>query len=570
MTVLGMTPRVLAATIAALLALPAAASGQLPNLVSDPVSSPSLQVNTSTIEGTQVTRLLLRFNSYIHNIGPGPVEVRATVDDVDDEDGMVALSVQQIVAGGSPVTMPASSLLFENRAESNADGHYHWHFQNAAEYSLLDPAAALPAAPAEKVGFCMVDSENIEQIIGGSYWFDCVDQPTAGAPNDGVVKMGISPGWRDLYTKNLAHQYVDVSNAPPGPYTLRAVTDPLDRIDEVDEANGAGDIAVTLPGYAPKPRIASRPAGTAPITFGLGATAYGSDLDPVEFRLVDPPDHGTVTLGTGWTTDPVVTYTPDAGGGADDTFTYAVREAGSPFPKVPPAVQFAIDVGDGAPVIAIGNLGQVVTGTTVQLSSQPAADFWRVSAGSITPSGAYTAPKSVPAGGLVDVTAVSPAGAVARGTLRIVEPSPSTPEPLPPGAPAGEPLPTGQAAQPVGTPTNPTAPIAPPTPIVLPRPALGKVTAARVGRNVAVTAVAGQAGRLTITLRKGRRTIKGCIIDVRAGASHTCRIRRPRGERSALKVVVVMRRRAGGSVTKTVAIKALSKRARAAGHPHIH
>src|SRR5437660_12111336 len=46
----------------------------LPNLVADPPDNTSLATDSST--GT--TRLLLRFNGYVHNVGPGALDFRAS------------------------------------------------------------------------------------------------------------------------------------------------------------------------------------------------------------------------------------------------------------------------------------------------------------------------------------------------------------------------------------------------------------------------------------------------------------------------------------------------------------
>src|ERR1700684_2357374 len=55
-------------------------AGVLPNLVADPPDNQSLE--TSNTEGglkpDGESRLLLRFNGYIHNIGPGALDIRGS------------------------------------------------------------------------------------------------------------------------------------------------------------------------------------------------------------------------------------------------------------------------------------------------------------------------------------------------------------------------------------------------------------------------------------------------------------------------------------------------------------
>src|SRR5689334_2433428 len=79
----GRVPGVRAVALAALLLLalgacarvsPASGATLLPNLVADPPDGQSIATDTST--GTP--RLLLRFNGYIHNKGPGAVDFRGS------------------------------------------------------------------------------------------------------------------------------------------------------------------------------------------------------------------------------------------------------------------------------------------------------------------------------------------------------------------------------------------------------------------------------------------------------------------------------------------------------------
>ena len=76
-----------------------------------------------------------------------------------------------------------------------------WHLRHAARYSLWDEAATAEVAPASKIGFCLVDSEDIAGTTAGTYYGSCArDDPEAGS-----VSMGLSPGWRDYYPSTAAH-----------------------------------------------------------------------------------------------------------------------------------------------------------------------------------------------------------------------------------------------------------------------------------------------------------------------------------------------------------------------------
>ena len=58
------------------------------------------------------------------------------------------------------------------------------------------------------------------------------NQPTASA-----VTMGISAGWRDVYGRHLAFQWVDISDVQPGAYRLAAEVDQDDVVQEGNEGN---------------------------------------------------------------------------------------------------------------------------------------------------------------------------------------------------------------------------------------------------------------------------------------------------------------------------------------------
>jgi hypothetical protein len=557
------TNRILATALVALVTLPGAAVAGPPDLVSDPPQN--VRVVVYDVGGED--RLIVRFDSFIHNLlgpGVGPVEILAkapmTANGNTYDDTKPTTEVFQKVDGVT-TPIPGEMVYSLGPDDANFDSHNHWHLQRAAEYSIVN-LDDTPAAPGAKVGFCMLDIDRPDDgapvaQFGGSSQSLCWPRDLSGTGKPDTIRMGITPGWRDVYDYRLAHQWVDVTDLLPGQYKLRSVVDPDDIVVETEEDNGVGDQPITLPGYVPLPAARSIGHDAPSVTFALEATEVGDASDVPEFRVTEAPDHGTLTLGGDWQTDPVVTYTPAAGSTAADSFSYAVRERGSPFPSAPTQATVAIARGE-APSIAIGSVpGQMVTGTSVQLTATAPAR-WSASAGSITPTGGhFTAPSSVPPGGMVTITAISDEQAVDRVNVRIVPPPANEPLPLPPDAPPGEPL--------RATPPDPLAP-AVPRPRRL-RPGIGKVGAARIRHFVSVSAIAGQAGRLTISLRKGSKRIKGCVMEARAGASHTCRIRRPRDERSSLKVVVALRKRAGGTVTKTVTVAA-PKRASASAHRH--
>ncbi len=116
--------------------------------------------------------------------------------------------------------------------------HDHYHFDEFARYQLLAGDDAI-AATGHKQAFCMLDTvswawPNTLQK------YDCANQ-------------GISRGFSDWYEAGLPCQWIDVSDVPPGDYTLRiTLNNPrpdsaLPLLNERDYGNNTADAVVTVP-----------------------------------------------------------------------------------------------------------------------------------------------------------------------------------------------------------------------------------------------------------------------------------------------------------------------------------
>jgi hypothetical protein len=108
--------------------------------------------------------------------------------------------------------------------------HQHHHILNYANYELIDSAGHVTSA--HKQGFCLEDTTQIEKGAS-TRGYTCMNQ-------------GISTGWADSYPHGLPCQWIDVTDLPPGPYTLRVVVNPLHTIAESDLTNNEISFGVTL------------------------------------------------------------------------------------------------------------------------------------------------------------------------------------------------------------------------------------------------------------------------------------------------------------------------------------
>lgn len=169
----------------------AGAEPLLPHLVADPPDGIELVTDSST----GAPRLLLRFNGYIHNQGPGALDLRGhrdaphvstrTTEEVEraretqsplparteEELAVPSMAVFQRIftTSAGEANIERAHLDEPNSAQmiySSADGHHHWHLQHAARYSLWDDSRSAEVAPAQKVGFCLEDSQHVEPGVG--------------------------------------------------------------------------------------------------------------------------------------------------------------------------------------------------------------------------------------------------------------------------------------------------------------------------------------------------------------------------------------------------------------------
>lgn len=505
----------------------------LPDLVADPVEGPYLSLYTSG--GSQ--RLLLRFDGFLHNVGAGALEMRrdngSTVQRVYKESGAIDRDDPS----------RSATIVFED-----ADGHDHWHLKDAARYSLWNAGRSAEVAPAQKVGFCLEDSDRVSGSVLRRYSDNAVAFCKAGQPTATSVFEGISPGWRDVYGDYLTFQWVDASDVQPGAYWLKSEMDPQNVIIESDESNPGAFAASSsvIPGYvAAAVAAGSTPAG-ATKAVALDAQRFGSP-GARRFEIVDPPDHGSLDVAAGSSfAASSVTYTPAPGYTGPDEFRYVALDSTSGFPRNPAAAPVSLSVGGGTPAasVAIGGApASLIAGTSAQLGATvtgaPAGVTWTVdgvgggsaAVGNVSASGLYTAPSAVPPAGSVTIGARTASGATDQVTIRILPVPPRDPAPLPPPG-------SGAAAGPSKAVVK--------SPLAAPR-------LARLGHSLVISSRASRAGIATVRAKKRGRTLGSCRTRVAKNRSFTCRIRLRKGV-STRGIEVSVSLRVGRSL-KLVAVR---------------
>jgi hypothetical protein len=507
------TRRLTLVAVLALASTASAATPQLPDLVADaPGPSKRPQVYD---DGTQ--RLLMRLDGYVHNAGAGALEMRGS-----GPSGGVMSDVRQRVydnAGGFSDRPSAARLRFET-----TDMHDHWHLMDAMRYSLWSGDKSLEVAPAQKVGFCLIDSQRIETNGPSSSEYPVPDDNFCGQsePNRSEVVMGVSAGWRDLYSAALPFQWVDITDTPPGTYWLRADADPDSVIAESDDDN-VGTFASApsiVNGYLAQPLDAGAIPVDGSATIDLRAArfddAFPGSPGPVEFQIVTPPSAGSLDKPTGeWFSGSQVRYTPAPGQSGPVTFTFAARDSTSSFPRNPPNASVSLTVagrpGPGpSPVpaaLAISGAPETVQTSSMTRLTATGPDVssgvsWSVNGivggsrqlGKLSLGGVYTAPASPPRGGRVMIGAKSISGATAAVGMRIVQ------------APAPRAAPSSIAA-----------------PAVHGR--LSRLVLARQRRTLIALVVPGRHGRLRFVARRGAQRIGQCSMTGKANVESVCSIK---------------------------------------------
>jgi hypothetical protein len=135
---------------------------------------------------------------------------------------------RNIGAGDLELGDPATNSLFRW-----ASCHQHYHFEQYAEYNLLDTNGNL-VATGHKVGFCLMDGHPRSPTANPHNKYTCAFQ-------------GLQSGWGDVYGAGLPCQYIDVTTVLPGNYVLQMTVNPDNLFAEANIANNTTLVPVTIP-----------------------------------------------------------------------------------------------------------------------------------------------------------------------------------------------------------------------------------------------------------------------------------------------------------------------------------
>src|SRR5580693_2484485 len=128
-------------------------------------------------------------------------------------------------------------------------GHNHWHFEQFAQYRLLNSDKSL-AVRSHEVGFCIAPTVPVDLAEPAAVW-----QPSflgfggqCGSPTALWVQEMMPVGWGDTYFQSVAGQSFDLTGLRNGTYYIEVVANPEKVLHETDTANDVSLRKVVLGG----------------------------------------------------------------------------------------------------------------------------------------------------------------------------------------------------------------------------------------------------------------------------------------------------------------------------------
>ena len=184
--------------------------------------------------------------------------------------GSARLDVEGFRSNGSP-RMQAYQYFWHNgrvvgRAKAGtmgfdtAKGHSHWHFEQFAQYRLLNARKNL-VVRSRKVGFCIAPTDPVNILLPHAAWspFSTGFGGACGSPTALWVQEMLPVGWGDTYVQYLAGQAFDITHLPNGTYYIEIIANPEHRLYESNYSNDTSLRKVII-GGTPSHRTVRVPA----------------------------------------------------------------------------------------------------------------------------------------------------------------------------------------------------------------------------------------------------------------------------------------------------------------------
>ena len=192
----------------------------------------------------------LAFNATEWNAGPGTL----VVEGFRGVDEPLMDAYEYFLLDGVPVgRAPIGQMEFHPE-------HYHWHFQQFTEYTILD-AESGQIAISGKQSWCLANTDAIDLAVPNANWaaFGGDVFTMCGAPGALWIREVLDVGWGDTYSQYSAGQAFDITDLPNGEYYIRVHVNPTGSMYEGSTDNNVEDRLIKLKGKPGERRVVVPP-----------------------------------------------------------------------------------------------------------------------------------------------------------------------------------------------------------------------------------------------------------------------------------------------------------------------
>ena len=191
----------------------------------------------------------LRFAATVWNAGTSPL-VLDGFRNTEDESRMDTYQYFYDAEGAQTGYQRVGSMLYHGA------NHQHWHYEDFAEYSLVD-ADKKPVEASRKISFCLANTDAVDLTRPGADWLQDTDDLGSVCGDVGAlaVRQQLSAGHGDTYLQFRAGQAIPITGVPNGTYYLKVSANPFGRLIESDAANNVAYRKIRLVGRPGERRV---------------------------------------------------------------------------------------------------------------------------------------------------------------------------------------------------------------------------------------------------------------------------------------------------------------------------
>ena len=205
----------------------------------------------------------LRFSATVWNAGDSPLVVDGFRREGEDE--MDAYQYFFDADGNQTGYQPVGALEWDPRPS-----HSHWHFEDFANYTLLD-ADQTQVAKSKKEAFCLANTDSVDLTVPAADWRpENTDLATAcGDYSSLSIREVLVSGWGDTYSQYRAGQSFPIKDLPNGTYYIAVTANPEHNLVEASTDDNQSLRQIVLSGSARHRQV------TVPQVGIIRETGYG-------------------------------------------------------------------------------------------------------------------------------------------------------------------------------------------------------------------------------------------------------------------------------------------------------